>query len=284
MEWHFPESMDELLTLLSNGKGLMLHGGGTMLLKLLRSGNTEISGLVSLSKLPLDDVRIDGEHIEIGAANTFSSALSKISKLIVNNGKSQFSCLLCAALGKAASTPIRNRITIGGSVASLPSWSDLISPLYILDAKVVLLGKNSGEYDFTEFYINTETLLSNSVITSIRVPVRLLERNFSYYRETRVAFDYPAFTISVNADIVNSIVNDVRISVSGVTGRVIRLNNIEKFISGKSVNTMKQQGIAKDTPLSFGDKPAGSPKYLAHAARVEVERSLHRIFEEVNCT
>jgi|GEM_PF-319090 len=283
MEWYFPESMEELLTLLSDGEGLMLHGGGTMLLRLLRSGNDDIRGLISLSKLSLDDVKVDGEYIEIGAANTFSSAFSKISKLIANNGKSQFPCLLCAAMGTAASTPIRNRITIGGSVASLPLWSDLISSLYILDAKVVLLGRNSGEYDFTEFYTNTKILLSNSVITSVRVPVRLLKRKFSYYREIRIAFDYPAFTIAVNADINNSIVNDVKISVSGVKERVIRLNDIENYIAGKSVNIMKQPGIAKDISLNFGHKPAGSPEYLAHAAKVEVERSLHRIVEGVSC-
>ena len=279
MEWYFPQSMEELLILLSEGEGLMLHGGGTMLLRLLRSGKADIRGLVSLSKLPLDDVKVNGEDIEIGAANTFSNAFSKINNLINKSGKSQFSCLLCAALGRAASTPIRNRVTIGGSVASLPPWSDLIASLYILDAKIVLFGKNSGEYDFKEFYINSKKLLLNSVITSIRVPINLLNREFSYYRETRVSFDYPAFTIAVNAIINNSIVDDIRISVSGVKERVIRLSDIENFISGKNVSIMKQPGIAKDTSFSFGYKTAGSPEYLAHAARVELERSLHRIAE-----
>ena len=279
MEWHFPQSMEELLILLSEGEGLMLHGGGTMLLRLLRGGNTDVRGLVSLSKLPLDDVKVNGEDIEIGATNTFSSAFSKINKLIENNEKKHFSCLLCAALGRAASTPIRNRVTIGGSVASLPPWSDLIASLYILDTKIVLSGKNSGEYDFTEFYINSKKLLSNSVITSVRVPIELLHRKFSYYRETRVSFDYPAFTIAVNASIKNSVVDDIRISVSGVTERVIRLNDIEKLITGENVSILKRNGIAKDTSFNFGNKTAGSSEYLAHAARVEVERSLHRIAE-----
>jgi len=281
MEWYFPESMDELLALLSDVEGLKLHGGGTMLLRLLRGGNTGIR-VASLSKLPLDDVKVKGQDIEIGAANTFSGAFSKINRLIANNEKKQFSCLLCAALGKAASTTIRNRMTIGGGVASLPPWSDLIAPLSILDARIVLLGKNSGEYNFTEFYADTKKLLSNSVITSVRIPVKLLEREFSYHRETRVAFDYPAFTIAVNADISNSVVNDVRISVSGVIERVIRLNDIENFIKGKNVDIMKRQGIAKDTSFNFGRKPAGSPEYLAHSARVETERSLYRIAEGVN--
>ncbi|MCL1940445.1 MAG: FAD binding domain-containing protein [Synergistaceae bacterium] len=275
MEWYFPESMEELLKLLSDVKGLKLHGGGTMLLRLMRGGDT--IRVASLSKLPLDGVEINGEDIEIGAANTYSRAVSKIDGLIANDGKKQFSCLLCAALGRAASTPIRNRITIGGGVASLPPWSDLIAPLYILDAKVVLSGKNSGEYDFTNFFTDTKKLLSNSVITSIRIPVKILERKFSYHRETRVAFDYPAFTIAVNADIKNSTVNDIRISVSGVTERVVRLNDIENFIKGKSTDIMKQRGLAKDVPFNFGRKPAGGPEYLAHAARVEVERALHEI-------
>ena len=279
MEWFFPESMEELLTLLSEGEGLMLHGGGTMLIRLLRGGNTNVRGLVSLSKLSLDDVKVNGEDIEIGATNTFSSATSKINELIIKNGKSQSSCLLCAAMGRAASTPIRNRMTIGGGVASLPPWSDIIASLYILDAKIVIRGKNSGEYDFTEFYVNSKILLSNSVITSVRVPIKLLNRKFSYYRETRVSFDYPAFTIAVNASIKNSIVNDIRISVSGVKERVIRLSDIENFISGENISIMKQHGIAKDTSFNFGNKNAGGSEYLAHAARVEVERSLHRIAE-----
>ena len=54
--------------------------------------------------------------------------------------------MLAASLSQAASTPLRNRITLGGSLKDFPLWSNLYAPLIAIDAKVEIKGNKSGIY------------------------------------------------------------------------------------------------------------------------------------------
>lgn len=271
MEWYFPANVSELTPLLAL-EGVLPHGGGTFL---LRGGDLlgRVNGLISLTKLPLSDVKVNGENLEIGVTATFSSAVEKMKKLASASGANH-SCVLSKALSAAAATPIRNRATIGGSVAALPPWSDLIAPLSVIDAKVALIGKNAGEYKFIDFLSRAKELLTASLISHISIPIKELAKQNAYYRETRVAFDYPSFTVAINVLSLNGKIDDIRIAVSGTTERVNRLSALEKSLIGQHSSILKKQGLAKDVELKFGRKPSGSPEYLAHAARVAIERGL----------
>lgn len=263
MEWYFPEKMEELSPLLLR-EGFVPHGGGTFLLRGGSISERGINGLISLSKLPLGEVKLKGDNVELGASTTFSGAVSKM-----NDRQS----VLSKALSSAAATPIRNRATIGGSVAALPPWSDLIAPLSVLEATVSVFGKNAGEYSFVEFMQKSREILSGSIICNISVPISKLAMKNFYHRETRVAFDYPAFTVAINADMPNGKVDEIKIAVSGTVERVNRLRELEAALTGRDISVLKSHGLAKDIDIKFGRKSA-SPEYIAHAARVAIERGL----------
>ena len=94
-------------------------------------------GLVDVGKLGLDYVRIQAGTVRLGAGTTYAGAVRGLAAFDTCHP-------LVQALGSAATTPLRNRITVGGSVASFPYWSDLMGPLLALEAEVELTGGGRG--------------------------------------------------------------------------------------------------------------------------------------------
>src|SRR5664279_4323650 len=102
LQWYFPEKISEALKLIKK-EGVILHAGGT---RILKTQPRNLKGFVDISGLGLNNIQIKGKNILIGSGATFSDVMSFCKKTGKLPG-------LCSALAEAASTPLRNRITIG---------------------------------------------------------------------------------------------------------------------------------------------------------------------------
>jgi len=129
LQWYYPEKISEALKLIKK-EGVILHAGGT---RILKTEARNLKGLVDISRLPLNYIRKEGKDIIIGAGCTLTDVINYCKKTNSLPG-------LCMALAEAASTPLRNRITVGGSIKDFPVWSSLYSPLIALNAKLELAG------------------------------------------------------------------------------------------------------------------------------------------------
>ena len=158
VQWFFPDTLEEALAYLGR-EGVAPHGGGTNLVK---SGISSLKGVVDLSRLELDFMKIDKGVLEAGATLTFSGVADNLANLYPD-------CLLGKALGTSASTPLRNRITLGGSAALFPLWSDLIGPMSVLQGRVCVVGEIEGKYAFDTWRANGD-ILQGSLITSLLFP------------------------------------------------------------------------------------------------------------------
>jgi len=262
--WFHPRSLDEALTLLQD-ESLRVHGGGT---HILRSGRTTRGGLLDISQLGLDFVRIEKEWIDIGAMATYSDVIRALRNSFPDN-------VLTKALSQSASTPLRNRITVGGSLALLPPWSSILGPAVASDAMIFLEGGSRGGFPLSEFRENKPLLLKGSLIHSMRIPLR--QEFFSFHPEKRVASDYPSFTVTALAALDNGVFSGVRIVVTGVKSLFVRLETVERGIDGHSPEEVDVRKICTSLPLSFADKPAGSSGFLCDIASVRLERCLSEL-------
>lgn len=267
VQWYFPETLDEAISYLGRDK-TVIHGGGTSLIK---SGIASFEGIVDLSKLGLNYLKADKGILEIGASTTFGEVAESLANLHPE-------CILGKALGSAASTPMRNRITLGGSVSLLPLWSDLIGPMSVLHGVICTEGRNGGTYDLPA-WIADRTLQRGSLVTSLLFPDAVDWRAY-YHRETRVGFDYPSLTVSVLARKNNNTIEKVRIAVSGGLDRIRRLKELEERLSGADLSILSSPDLRKMASVEFGGKPAGSPEYLSEIAAVRVERALKAVLME----
>lgn len=260
LEWFFPEDLAQVPALLGL-KGTVPHGGGTGILK---SGIGRINGLIDLSRLPIGYFRAVNGKIEFGASQTYSELIKNIRRIDPGH-------ILVKALGGSANTPMRNRITAGGSIALFPPWSDLMGPLIALGAEVSLIGKNNKNVNVAEYASNRD-LVKGNLITG--VSLELKSRLSYYYRESRTSVDYPAFTVTILLNKPDDVIEDPRVVISGCTGRFKRLDGLEEYLKGKSARELDVTGAVNLLNVSFPRKKNMKPEYLNHLAGVQIERGL----------
>ncbi len=263
IQWYFPSSIAESEEMLKIPKTIP-HGGGTAI---IRSGMGRIEGLIDLGRLGMDQFAEGDGSVQIGATMAFSDVAEHMEALDRGN-------ILSRALSRAASTPLRNRITVGGSISHFPAWSDLMGPLFALDASVSVVGNQRGTFRVLEYATNPE-LRKRTLITGVAVDTHFWHSY--YHRETRTSFDYPAFTVTILLREENDRIEDIRVVIVGCTGKFKRFFKIEDALRGKRCTTVPVEGIGRDLDIKFTRKKFMSTEYLRHLAGVRLERGIARV-------
>lgn len=266
LNWYYPEDLSEAARLISDGNKAP-HSGGTAL---IRRGFRGIQGIVDLSRLPMGEIKIQPESIQMGAMCSYDDIIRSIQAVFPHH-------ILVQSLMNSASTPLRNRITAGGSVAAFPAWSDFIGPLLLLNARVKLIGRGAGIYSI-EDYLTQKELRAGSLIT------RIYAENYPHvglhHRETRTQVDYPAFTITITAAANPEKFQDLRIVVVGSKDRFHRTKKLENELEGKPFTHLHSINIEDFVEFNFPSRKHGSSEYLRHTAQVALNRMLAEIPEK----
>jgi CO/xanthine dehydrogenase FAD-binding subunit len=265
LAWHFPSDLVAAVKLLEES-GAAPHAGGT---GLLRTGTSNLTGLVDLRKLPLRYLTVNAGSVELGAMLTFADVVEQMRPLDPGS-------VLIKSLGRAASTPLRHRITVGGSIAMAPLWSDLMGPLLALDAEVVLLSENEITLPFARL-LDDRATRKGKLVKAVRFAVG--EWQSCYFRAATTHFDYAAFTITALAK-KNSRqeIEDARIVVTGNKQRYKRLVEQERALIGRKAGDGGDLAkVAGEVDVEFAPKTIGSPEYVRHLFGVELQRALAQI-------
>jgi len=260
LKWYYPRSLEEVTPLLRE-RGVAPHGGGT---SLLRGSLSRLAGLIDLSGLPLHVFEHDKREIRIGSNMSYADVVRRLRRIEPGH-------ILVKSLSQAASTPLRNRITIGGSVSLFPLWSDLMGPLIALGARVAVVGREQGVHDI-EDYTKNRKLRSGNLITEVRIPrARWISH---YHRETRTSFDYPAFSITILLADKKKKTATTRFVIAGNTEKYRRLSDLEEALADSSWQEVKSMGLQRYLDVKFAGKRLGSSDYISHLAAVGLRRGL----------
>ncbi|MBN1836269.1 MAG: FAD binding domain-containing protein [Spirochaetales bacterium] len=256
VQWFFPRELSEVPSLLAQ-EGVVPHGGGT---GLLLGGMSQVRGLVDLSRLGLGDIRKDGASACIGAAASYAAAAAAAAAWEPRH-------VLARSLSAAANTPLRNRITVGGSIALFPYWSDLVGPLLALEAEVHLVGSHEGWLPLPEYLARREPR-RGSLITEVRWE----EQGWvgEYRRWTRTRTDRPAFSLVAVGRRSRKRSSELRVVLVGCSGRHRRLTEVEEAVAAGEEPAAAAARAQIEIPARMGF----SGTYLSHCARVELERAL----------
>jgi aerobic carbon-monoxide dehydrogenase medium subunit len=163
-----PRSLDEAVRLLGDGgEDAKLLAGGHSLIPLMRLRLAAPETVVDLSEIgELSYIRDDGDRIAIGA-------LTRHADLEHSEVLQRRCRLLAQAAGEVGDIQVRNRGTIGGSLAHGDPNADLPPAVVALDAELVATGP-SGERTIRarEFFLDflTTALAPSEILTEVRVP------------------------------------------------------------------------------------------------------------------
>jgi aerobic carbon-monoxide dehydrogenase medium subunit len=261
-----PDSVDDAIRALADGgEDAKALAGGHSLLPLMKVRLAAPALLVDLRKLDgLRGVSRENGGFRIGAMTTHAQ-LSETAEL----------GLAAHAAGKIADQQVRNRGTIGGSLAHGDPASDFPAVLVAAEGSVVARGPNGDrEIAARDLFVDylTTSLAPDELITEVRLP-SLDGWSFGYEKFTRRAEDWAMVGVCV---MVRGGFEDVRITFTNMGSTPVRADAAEAALRGGSRESIaeaaEQAAEGTDPP---GDLNA-TPNYKRHLARVLTRRALEK--------
>jgi len=231
-EYHRAGSVDEAIKLIGQyGDDGKFIAGGHSLLPLMKLRLAEPAHLIDISGIPdMAYVRRSNGSVALGALTTHyqlesNAELAKSVQVVPE------------AASHIGDVQVRNRGTVGGSVAHADPASDLPSVLVALDAEFVAKGPNGERTikaaDFFEDLMTT-SLGDDELLTEIRFQVPQGKVGSAYEKLANKASHYSvvgaAAIIIVGGD---GTVQDCRVALSGVSAKPIRATGVENALKGK---------------------------------------------------
>lgn len=259
IRWVYPESLDELRAHLS--EGARLHGGGTGIMRRPPTKGT----LVDLSRVGIDVCSTAEAAFRFGGA----SSITQIVDLVAASDPDH---ILVRSLGRMAAPALRNRITIGGSIALAPPWTSVVGPLLALEARVTLAGSHEGTVNLAE-YLERAALRRRSAVIEIAAQ-RQPGWSGYWFTFARARFNYPLFSVTVIGDGGDGRIADHRIVITGNLGRYRRLVELEARLTG---GPPPRELTRDDLGTRIPDRQGFDGSYLTHVAAVEIRRGLEYI-------
>ncbi len=266
------EEATELLT--KHGEEAKLLAGGHSLIPAMKLGLAAPRYLIDLGHVPgLSSVRVDGESLAIGALTVHADvASSEIVRQRLSG--------LAEAASVIGDVQVRNRGTIGGSVAHADPAADFPVILSALNASFVLVspsGKRTVPADdfFIDFF--TTALVPNEVLTEIRVPLPASGAGTAYAKLGHPASGYVVVSagVLVNRDASGRCAS-ARVAIGGLGSGPRRAKATEAALQGQRLTP--EIIAAAAAKAAEGTDPDGdtyaSADYKRHVATIYARRAI----------
>jgi aerobic carbon-monoxide dehydrogenase medium subunit len=265
-----PDTLEEAIQAVADGgEDAKLLAGGHSLLPLMKLRLAAPSLLVDLRKVPgLHGVQREDGNWRIGAM-TPHAVLEHTPDLGV----------VSRTAGTIADPQVRNRGTIGGSLAHGDPASDLPAVMMICDASVTLQGaggqqRSVSANDLFRNYLET-AIEPTEVLTEVRMPA-YDGWGYSYQKFNRRSEDWAMVAVSVLVKQTGDVCEDVRVGLTNMASVPLRAGAVEEALRGQPLN---KESIARaaEQAAEGTDPPAdlnASGDYKRHLARVLTRRAL----------
>jgi carbon-monoxide dehydrogenase medium subunit len=274
-EYHVPKTLEEAAQLIAQfGDEGKLLAGGHSLLPLMKLRLASPKHLIDIARL--DGLRYINEkdaYIEIGALTTHYRIQS--SSLLKEKCP-----LLPMTAGEIGDVQVRNKGTLGGSLAHADPAADWPAAAVALDAELKAVSSTGERWvPASKFFIGLMTTALNpgEIVTAIRFPALPAHSGDAYLKHRHPASGFAVVGVAVRVTLdAKGAVESARVGITGVATAAYRASAVEEAIKGKSPterNLQHAAGHAADGVEATGDLYA-SAEYRSHLARVYTERAL----------
>jgi len=255
--FHRPASVAEAIRTMKGARDGKFLGGGQSLLPIMKLQLASPTDLVSVAALDaLKGIRVDGGRLVIGAAVTHDE--------VARSAEVRQSIPALAALAAGIGDPqVRNRGTLGGSVAHNDPAADYPAALVALGATVVTDRREIPAEEFLQRMFAT-ALEPDELITAVRFPI---PEKAAYAK-----FSSPASKYALVGVMVAVHATGVRVAVTGAGSGVFRVSAMEQALAGNfRPEALDGIAVARDGLLSDVEASAA---YRAHLVTVMAKRAV----------
>jgi carbon-monoxide dehydrogenase medium subunit len=269
-----PSTLPEAIELLASHDDAKAIAGGQSLVPMLAFRLAQPSLLVDLRKLAdLRGIRISDAGVTLGAMVRWRD-IEDDERLETAHP------LLKAAISHVAHYQIRNRGTVGGSIAHADPAAEMPGIAMTCDAEIAVVGKSGAHViqaaDFFQGALTT-ALTTDEIIVEIRLPAWPAGRRWGFQEFARRRGDFAMAAAAVFYDQdARGKARNAHVGVIGVGDRPLRLTAVEDVLNGESIDeaTIAKADAATSAAVEPQDDIHASAAYRRSLVGTMVERAL----------
>ncbi|OGK76512.1 MAG: hypothetical protein A2W08_01325 [Candidatus Rokubacteria bacterium RBG_16_73_20] len=274
-EYHAPTSVKDALRLLGKLKDdAKLLAGGHSLIPMMKLRLAQPGHLIDLKKVKgLSGIKEEKGALVIGAMTThWEIEASKTVKAKVP--------VLAEVAGIIGDPAVRNKGTLGGSVAHADPAADWPAAMLALGAEMVCegpKGKRTVKVDDWFVGLMTTAVKGNEILTAVRVPAWPAGSGAAYMK-----FPHPASRFAV-VGVCAAVTLDKQgvctragVAVTGAGTKAVRAKGVEAALTGKTLDAAAIEAAAQKAAQGVDVQAdlQGSVEYKAHLCRVFAKRAI----------
>ena len=268
-EYSRATSLDDALTKLAatNGAGKFIAGGHS-LVPLMKLRLSEPKILIDIARIPgLSGIREKDQKIEIGAGTVHHDVAS--SALLRRVCPAIADC--AAAIGDPQ---VRNRGTLGGSLAHADPAADYPAVMLALDADIHVKSPKAWRvvkaHDFFKGLFTVD-LAADEIIAGVQFsPLKAA----AYAKLHQRASHFAIVGVAAALEVKNGVIQSARLGLTGATSHATRLTDVEKALEGKSASADSIEAAARLAGAKLKDVNSD-----IHAS-AEYRRAMVQVFSE----
>jgi carbon-monoxide dehydrogenase medium subunit len=266
-EYQRATSLDDALSRLAAAKGAAkLLAGGHSLVPLMKLRLSEPQLLIDIGRVPgLAGIREEGGAIVIGAGT--------VHHAVATSAIVQAQCPALADAAAAIGDPqVRNRGTMGGSVAHADPAADYPAALIAAGAEIELKGpKGARAVKAEDFFVDlfTVDLAADEIVTAVRVP---RAKASAYAKLYQRASHFAVVGVAAALEVSGGSIKSARLGLTGASSHAMRLKDVESMLTGKKASAETIAAAAEHADA--GVDPVNSDIH----ASAEYRRAMIRVF------
>jgi len=273
-DYYRPKSLKEAISLLKKKKDAKIISGGHSLLPAMKLRVSSPAALIDIGRIKgLNEIKATKTAIKIGGLTTHAAVES--SKDVMTQ---------CAIVSEAASNigdiQVRNRGTIGGSLAHADPAADYPTVMVAVNASVTVTGvKGKRKVAADAFFVDLfETALkAGEVLTEVSVPTMQPGQGGCYLKHRHPASSYAVVGAAAVVTLDGGTVDNVRLVIGGVTPNPVVVTAVDHALSGHKPTATgiasACENVADAIEFPLGDIYA-SGEYRTHLATVLSRRAI----------
>src|SRR6266498_1851310 len=273
-EYYAPHSLNDAVKFLAEHRDdVKILSGGQSLLPLMKMRLSKPGFIVDIGRIPdLDRITEENNSLVIGA--------------LVTHEQIEFSELLkskCPLLPQTATTiadvQVRNRGTIGGSIAHADPAGDWPPAVMALDAEIKIAGPNGERWvKCDDFFLGLlmSVLEPDEVVTALRVPVTGTDKT-AYLKAAPRSSGFAVVGVAVRMAMdASGACSRIALAITGVTDKTYRADRVEQMLTGKNLDSKLIENAAAESTRNVDviEDINGSSEYRAHLTHIYVARAI----------
>jgi carbon-monoxide dehydrogenase medium subunit len=268
------KNLDEAISLLAKHKDdAKILAGGHSLLPAMKLRLMQPKVLIDLGRIKdLSYIKEEGGQLRIGAMTThFQIETSDVVR--------RASPLLTETATQLGDMQVRNKGTIGGSLAHSDPAADWPAAILALDAEIVAASaKGDRVIKATDFFVEilTTALDPGEILREIRIPVGKGKTAQAYVKVRHPASGFAVVGVAVNLSIDGGKCQSAAIGITGVSPKAYRATKVENALKGNSLDAKTLAAAAPHAThgIDVNSDLYASAEYRTQLATVYTRRAL----------